>query len=87
MAISTLRHLEPTTFAAGTHGGAVALLYRELVRPGLLDHSQVRALERAMEERTVADYSTGTQFTEARARQAVDRAEAFLRAVEAALGA
>ena len=74
-------------FEAGTQGGVAALLHRELVRPGLLDPLQVRAFERAIEERAVADYSTGTAFTEARARQAVGRAETFVRVVEAALGA
>ncbi len=38
-----------------------------------------------MKERTVADYEAGATFTETRARQALDRAEAFLRAVEATL--
>ena len=72
-------------FESDSHAGVIALLHREFVRTGRLDHAHAGALERSWKERTLADYEAGAEFTEARARQALDRAEAFLRAVEAAL--
>lgn len=79
--------LRSEAFEADSHAGVIALLHREFVRTGRLDRAQAAAIERAWKERAVADYAAGTEFSEARAQQAVARAEAFLRAVEAALGA
>ena len=72
-------------FEADSHAGVIALLHREFVRTGKLDHAQAAALERAWKERGQADDEAGTEFTEARARQSVERAEAFLRAAEVLL--
>ncbi len=74
-------------FEADSHAGVITLLHREFVRTGRLDHAQAGALERAWKERTLADYGVGAEFTEARARQAVERAAAFVHAVESALRA
>ena len=74
-------------FEAGSHAGVIGLLHREFVRTGRLPHVHGAALEGAWKDRTRADYQADTVFTEEDARLAVDRAEAFLIAVEAALGA
>ncbi len=73
-------------FEADSHAGVITLLHRQFVRTGRLDRAQAAALERAWKERGLADYEAGTEFTEARARRAVERAEAFLGAAEAVLG-
>ncbi|MBI2017082.1 MAG: HEPN domain-containing protein [Candidatus Rokubacteria bacterium] len=74
-------------FEAGSHAGVIGLLHREFVRTGRIEHVHAAALERAWKDRTRADYQADTQFTGEDARLAVDRARAFLRAVETAFGA
>lgn len=69
-------------FEADSHSGVLVLLHREFVRTGLLDPAHARALEVGREERNFGDYDYEEQFTEARAKKAVERAEAFIGAAE-----
>jgi len=69
-------------FQADSHSGVLVLLRREFVRTGLLDAAHARALDEAREERNLGDYGYEEQFTETRAKKAVQRAEAFLGAAE-----
>lgn len=68
-----------------THDGVRALVNEHFVRPGKLAAEHARTLRQTAGDRNDADYDASATFTEADAREDLDRAAAFIDAVAAIL--
>ena len=63
---------------AESHTGVRAMFGLHIVRTGLVEREWAAALADSADERTVSDYDAETQFDEQDAREACERADAFL---------
>ena len=70
---------------AKTHAGTHALFGEHFVRTGLLDRVHGRSLNQLLQLREGADYEVGRTITMEDGLDSVDRAVAFVEAVEALL--
>lgn len=71
--------------APDTHDGVSNRFGLHISRPGLVERSWGREIGRLLSLRILADYEVNTQFSDADARMATDRAEAFLNRIRALL--
>ena len=71
---------------ASRHNGLIALVHRELVRPGELAQEHGRALNWLFELRAVADYGLLVRVSSSEAQRAIDAADRFVQAIESLLG-
>lgn len=67
---------------AKTHSGLIAAFAQHIVRPGLVHTEHNRAMNRVQEYRLLADY-IGDGMSLQEARDAIEKAEAFLIAIDA----
>lgn len=72
---------------ARTHDGVRALVNEHFVRTGKLTPEHARTLRQTAGDRNDADYDASATFTDADAREDLERARAFLGAVAAILDA
>lgn len=70
---------------ARTHEGLRSLVNEHFVKPGRLALEHARTLRQVAGDRNDADYDASATFTEDDARSDIDRARAFVTAVEALL--
>jgi uncharacterized protein (UPF0332 family) len=70
---------------ARTHEGLRSLVNEHFVKPGRLGLEHARTLRQIAGDRNDADYDASATFTEEDARSDIERARAFLAAVEALL--
>jgi uncharacterized protein (UPF0332 family) len=68
---------------ARTHDGLRSLVNEHFVRPGVLAHEHARTLRPIAGDRNDADYDAAATFTDDDARQDLERARAFVDAVDA----
>lgn len=72
---------------ARTHDGFRFFVNEHFVRPGVLAHEHARTLRQIAGDRNDADYDTAATFTDDDARQDLERARAFVHAVDAIVSA
>ena len=65
------------------HSGVISFFQREFAKPGILDRMHGRALQKAFEDRSEADYQDYVRFTEEQVDARIREATAFLCAVKA----
>ena len=63
---------------AESHTGVRAMFGLHIVRTGLVEPEWAAAIADSADERTVSDYDAETQFDETDARDACERANAFI---------
>lgn len=73
--------------AARTHSGVKALFAERFAATGRFERETARTLAVLQQQREAADYGVGVPISAEAARTSVDRAHAFVAAVEALLGA
>ena len=65
------------------HSGVISFFQREFAKTGILDRLHGRALQKAFEDRSEADYQDYVRFTEEQVDARIREAAAFLCAIEA----
>ena len=68
------------------HSALIAFFQKEYVKTGLLDRKHGRALQKAFEDRSEADYQDFVKFTTEQMQRRVEDAAEFIRTVETFLG-
>lgn len=67
------------------HTQLIAFFQKEYAKPEILDRKHGRALQKAFEDRSEADYQDFVTFSEEQVKERITEAEAFIEAIQAHL--